>query len=130
MTAPVFAGRIGGASAVYPVIRVRFSGDTHRYNAVAHWDEYTARASAPESPNTRTASESAVLAAWSAHVKLAEKVHAPREGEDPSWWAERLAEKVDPSRYTVIVTDESDILPGGRGGGYLVTFADGVEVVR
>lgn len=125
MRATPFAGRIGGESSVFSVVRVRFSGDTHRYNAVARWrtsdGELTARGRSGED-HSRTSSENAVEAAWQAHCRLAEKVLAPREGEDVEWWAKQLAEKVDPARVAVFVADESDILPGAVGGGYLVSF--------
>lgn len=120
-----FAGRVGGESSVFSAIRVRFSGDTYKYNAVARWrtsdGELVGRASVGQD-HSRTASENAVEAAWQAHCRLAEKVHAPRDGEDRDFWARQLAEKVDPSRTVVFVADESDILPGATGGGYLVSF--------
>lgn len=122
--------RLGGPSSVFPVIRVRYSHDSGNYHAAARWSTYRARATRNgynvESEGL-TPSQAAVEAAWLAHVRLAEKVHAPRPGEDREWWAEQLARKVDRSRFVAVVLDGDDV----GTGGYLVSFmdADSVRVV-
>lgn len=131
------AGRIGGESSVFPAIRVRYSWQTG-YNAVARWNAGEGRATTARGrvsqDHSITASENAVAAAWIAHVRLAEKLLAPRDGEDVDFWAGQLAAKVDPSNFVVFVADESDILPGATGGGYLVSFisreSSGVVPIR
>jgi hypothetical protein len=130
MSAETFA-RIGGPSSVFPGIRVRYSNG--KYHASAAWSDYRARASRNGynvEAEGLTASQAAVEAAWLAHVRLAEKIHAPRDGDsdkDRAWWSERLAEKCDRAAFVAFVMDGD----GVSGGGYVVAFmsADSARVV-
>jgi hypothetical protein len=117
-----FMARVGSDSAVFPSITVRYSRGT--YTATAKWDDLTARGMVHELPSEWTASEAAVRAAWQAHVNLALKVCAPREGEDGDFWNARLTERIDVTRYTAIVIESVD-----SRGGYIVSFMDRCDVV-
>lgn len=114
--------RIGGPSAVFPGIRVRYGNG--KYHASASWSDYRARASRNGynvEAEGLTSSQAAVEAAWLAHVRLAGKVCAPRDGDndaDRAFWADRLAEKLDRSAFVAFVLDGD----GVSGGGYVVSF--------
>jgi hypothetical protein len=122
MTTPAPFPRIGGPSSVFPGIRVRYANG--KYHAAAAWSDYRARASRNgynvESEGL-TSSQAAVECAWLAHVRLSERVCAPRDDSDDGdreFWSRQLAGKVDRDAFVAFVVDGD----GVSGGGYVVSF--------